>query len=257
MMLKASDHPWEEIVLEARQEALIDPILTRIISNVILDSEGFTGAISKLLAFKLHHDLMPKELLIELLEEFWASGCDKTKENPKRDLVAVRERDPACTSYLEAMLYLKGFHALQAQRVTSWLWKEKRQRLALAIQSRISEVFYVDIHPAAKIGNGIVIDHATNVVIGETAVLGNDITLLQGVTLGGTGKERGDRHPKVKDGARIWAGAIVLGNITIGESAQIGAGSVMLNDVPANTTVVGVPAQVVDKRLIDRKVLTT
>jgi len=161
----------------------------------------------------------------------------------RTDLQAFRERDPACVRYSIPLLYFKGFHALQAYRVGHFLWQQGRSELALYLQSRVSEVFAVDIHPAAQIGSGILLDHATGLVIGETAVVGDHVSLLHEVTLGGTGKETGDRHPKIRSGVLIGAGAKILGNVEIGEGAKVAAGSMVLNDVPAHCTVAGVPAQ--------------
>ena len=163
----------------------------------------------------------------------------------RADLSAVFERDPACHSYLEAFLYYKGFHALQTHRIAHWLWKKGRKWMALFFQSRSSQLFAVDIHPAARMGRGIMIDHATGVVIGETAVVEDDVSIMQGVTLGGTGKERGDRHPKVRRGVLLSMGAKILGNIEIGEYSRVGAGSVVLKSVPPGCTAVGVPAKLV------------
>ena len=165
----------------------------------------------------------------------------------RRDLSAVQERDPAARSMIVPFLYFKGFHALQAHRAAHWFWLQGRTALALYLQSQVSEVFNVDIHPAARIGKGILMDHGTGVVIGETAVIGDDVSLLHEVTLGGTGKESGDRHPKVGRGVMIGAGAKILGNITIGEGSKIAAGSVVLSDVPAHSTVAGIPAKVVGR----------
>jgi serine O-acetyltransferase len=163
----------------------------------------------------------------------------------RADLRAVRDRDPACRRLSTPLLYFKGFHALEAHRVAHVLWGRERRGLARFFQNRASEAFGVDIHPAARIGRGIFIDHGTGVVVGETAVIEDDVSLLQQVTLGGTGKETGDRHPKVRAGVLISAGAKILGNIEIGEGAKIGAGSVVLKDVPPHTTAVGVPARIV------------
>ncbi|XP_015067034.1 probable serine acetyltransferase 2 isoform X2 [Solanum pennellii] len=160
-------------------------------------------------------------------------------------LEACKDRDPSCLSYCSALLYLKGYHALQTHRVAHTLWNQGRKVLALALQSRVSEVFGVDIHPAAQIGEGILLDHATGVVIGETAVIGNRVSLMQGVTLGGTGKEIGDRHPKIGQGALIGASATILGNIEIGEGAMVGAGSLVMKDVPPHSMVTGIPAKVI------------
>jgi serine O-acetyltransferase len=165
----------------------------------------------------------------------------------RRDLTAVVERDPAARGTAQPFLYYKGFHALEAYRVAHWLWSNGRNALALHLQNRISEVFAVDIHPAARIGKGILIDHATSVIIGETAVVGDDVSMLHEVTLGGTGKESGDRHPKVGNGVLIGAGAKILGNIIIGEGSKIAAGSVVLKEVPPHSTVAGIPARVVGK----------
>jgi serine O-acetyltransferase len=161
------------------------------------------------------------------------------------DMQAVLERDPACRGMLQPFLFFKGFLALQTQRVANRLWREGRETLAFHFQSRSSELFGVDIHPAVKMGRGIMLDHATNITIGETAVVGDGCSILQGVTLGGTGKEVGDRHPKIGRGVLVSVGAKVLGNITVGDEAKIAAGSVVLKDVPAHTTVAGVPARIV------------
>jgi serine O-acetyltransferase len=168
-------------------------------------------------------------------------------EAVRADLSAVFQRDPACHSYAQAFLFFKGFHALESYRVAHYLWTHARQTMALFIQNRMSDLFAVDIHPAAKLGRGIMIDHATGVVIGETAVVGDDVSMLHGVTLGGTGKQDEDRHPKVGRGVLLSTGAKVLGNIQIGECARVGAGSVVLKPVPPHTTVAGVPARVIGK----------
>jgi serine O-acetyltransferase len=162
------------------------------------------------------------------------------------DLKAVFERDPACKGYVQPFLFFKGFLSLQTQRVAHWLWGEGRETMALYLQSRMSELFQVDIHPAARIGRGVFIDHGTGIVIGETAVIGDDVSMLHGVTLGGTGAERGDRHPKIGRGVLLSAGAKVLGNIEIGDYAKIAAGSVVLKPVPAGCTAAGVPARLVN-----------
>ena len=162
------------------------------------------------------------------------------------DLKAVFERDPACKGYVQPFLFFKGFQALQTQRVAHWLWHQGRETIAHYLQSRMSEIFQVDIHPATKIGSGVFIDHGTGIVIGETAVIGDDVSLLQGVTLGGTGAERGDRHPKIGKGVLLGAGAKVLGNITIGDYAKVASGSVVLKPVPPHCTAAGVPARLVN-----------
>ena len=160
----------------------------------------------------------------------------------RADIQAVYDRDPACTRFMEPVLYFKGFHALQTHRLAHWLWKKGRRDFALYIQSRSSAVFQTDINPATRIGQGIFLDHATGLVVGETAVIEDDVSILQGVTLGGTGKESGDRHPKIRHGSLIGSGAKILGNIEVGCCSKVAAGSVVLTDVPAHTTVAGVPA---------------
>jgi len=175
------------------------------------------------------------------------SGNTEIGAAVRHDLSAVVERDPAARGVAQPFLYYKGFHALEAYRVAHWLWINARNALALHLQNRISEVLAVDIHPAARIGKGILIDHATSVIIGETAVVGDDVSMLHEVTLGGTGKESGDRHPKVGNGVLIGAGAKILGNIRIGDGSKIAAGSVVLKDVPSYSTVAGIPARVVGK----------
>ena len=164
------------------------------------------------------------------------------------DLRAVYERDPACHRLMQPMLFFKGYQALQAYRIGHWLWENGRRDMAYFVQMRCSEVFGVDIHPAARIGTGVMIDHAHSIVIGETAVVGNDVSMLHSVTLGGTGKQRGDRHPKIRRGVMIGAGAKILGNIKVGHCSKVAAGSVVLKDVPENCTVAGVPAVPVGSR---------
>jgi serine O-acetyltransferase len=161
------------------------------------------------------------------------------------DVQAFKDRDPACLSYSSAILHLKGYLALQAYRVAHKLWKQGRKLLALALQSRVSEVFGIDIHPAARIGKGILLDHGTGVVIGETAVIGDRVSILHGVTLGGTGKETGDRHPNIGDGALLGACVTILGNIKIGAGAMVAAGSLVLKDVPSHSMVAGNPAKLI------------
>ena len=167
-------------------------------------------------------------------------------EKVERDLKAVFERDPACKGYVQPFLFFKGFQALQAHRVAHWLWTEGRETIAFYLQSRVSEVFQLDIHPAARIGGGVFVDHGTGIVIGETATVGDDVSMLHGVTLGGTGAERGDRHPKIGKGVLLGAGAKVLGNIHVGDYAKVASGSVVLKDVPAGCTAAGVPARLVN-----------
>lgn len=238
------DPVWSYVRKEAREMADQEPVLAGFLHATMLNHERLEHALSYHLAHKLGSDALPDMLLRQVFDEAFAGDAD-IGAAVRADIVAVLERDPACTSYLEPLLYFKGFHALQCYRVSHWLWNKGRVPMALFLQNRISEVFGVDIHPAAKIGRGIMIDHGTGVVIGETTVIEDEVSLLQSVTLGGTGKDSGDRHPKVRRGALICAGAKILGNIEIGESSKVGAASVVLSDVPARCTVVGVPAKVV------------
>ena len=237
------DSLWESIRLQTRKQAETEPVLASFLYSTILNHDTLEAALSFHLANKLDSPALPAMSIREVIEE--ALTADKTIiESIRADLMAVSERDSACCSLVTPLLYFKGFHALQAYRVAHWLWRQGRNSLALFIQNRISAVFAVDIHPAARIGKGIMFDHATGIVIGETAVIEDMVSIMQSVTLGGTGKEAGDRHPKVRKGVLIGAGAKILGNITVGECAKIGAGSVVLKDVPARATVAGVAAQI-------------
>jgi serine O-acetyltransferase len=196
------------------------------------------------MALKLTGLEMSGQILREIIDE--AIETDPAiGQSARADIVAICDRDPATRTFLQPLLYYKGFQAVQAYRVGHWLWTQGRRDLAYYVQMRVSEVFGVDIHPGARIGRGIMIDHAHSVVIGETAVVGDNVSMLHSVTLGGTGKEDGDRHPKIGDGVLIGAGAKVLGNITVGHCSRIAAGSVVLQDVPPCKTVAGVPARIV------------
>ena len=235
---------WQILSAEARRAANGEAMLQRFLGLAVLEQEDFATALAGLLARKLAEPHMPREALEELVLTA-LRGDEGILAAAAADLAAVRTRDPASGNYLTPFLYYKGFHALQWHRVGHFLWRGDRQDLAHFLQSRVSEVFAVDIHPAVPVGRGVFIDHGTGVVVGETSVIGNDVSILHEVTLGGTGKERGDRHPKVHDGVLLSAGAKVLGNITLGRNAKIGSGSVVLHNVPACATVAGVPARVV------------
>jgi serine O-acetyltransferase len=242
-----ADVVWRDIYDAAGRLALREPLLAARLHGRILERWTFAEAVAAVLSSQLACADMQAaglyELMLPLLETepgLTAAVAD--------DLLAARERDPACSDCLHALLNLKGFHALQTYRISHLLWRDGRHELALALSNQASRVFGVDIHPAARIGSGIMLDHATGIVIGETAVIGNQVSLLHNVTLGGTGKDRGDRHPKVGDGVTIGAGAIVLGNIRIGAMSKIGAGSVVLADVLPGCTVAGVPACIVGNR---------
>lgn len=236
---------WAALRMEAERAAKAEPALASLLNAVVLSHENLGDALSYQLARKLGDQELRAMSLRELAEAAYRSD-PRLVQTAEADLKAVFERDPACKGYVQPFLFFKGFLALQTQRVAHWLWTEGRETIALYLQSRMSEVFQVDIHPATRIGSGVFIDHGTGIVIGETAVIGDDVSLLQGVTLGGTGAERGDRHPKIGNGVLLGAGAKVLGNIIIGDYAKIASGSVVLKPVPAHCTAAGVPARLVN-----------
>lgn len=237
---------WQQLRSEAEQMIRREPLLASYVYACVLNHDSLASSLSFILANKVSDDVMPAVTVRELFDDAFET-CPECIEHAAADIVAVYERDAAINSYLPVILYLKGFQSIQVHRLAHYLWKKDRKELALFIQSRNSEVFGVDIHPACVMGKGIMFDHATGIVIGETSVIEDNVSILQQVTLGGTGNEKGDRHPKIRSGVLIAAGAKVLGNIVVGESAKIGAGSVVLDDVAPNTTVVGVPAKVVGK----------
>lgn len=240
----ACDPVWTALRKQAEDLARREPALASFVHATVLKHERLEDALSYHLAKKMGGEDLSQMLAREIFEE--AMAADPTiGEAVRADLSAVFDRDPACHSHAEAFLYYKGFHALECYRIAHWLWAQDRHGMALFFQSRISGLFDVDIHPAATLGRGIMIDHATGVVIGETAVVEDDVSMLHGVTLGGTGKEQGDRHPKIRRGVLLSMGAKVLGNIEIGEYSRVGAGSVVLKSIPPNCTAVGVPAKIV------------
>lgn len=237
-----SDQTWSRMRVEAATAAAAEPALASFLHATILNHDSFQAALSYRLAQKLSD--------AEMNAMIWREVCDEAHKDERsivesgiRDLRAVYNRDPACNEYMQPLLYFKGYLALQAQRVSNWLWRHDRKSLALYLQSRNSELFAVDIHPQTPIGKGVFFDHATGIVIGQTAVIEDEVSILQNVTLGGTGKEEGDRHPKIRRGALVSVGAKVLGNIEVGEGAKIAAGSVVLKDVEPHCTVAGVPAK--------------
>ena len=235
---------WETLRADAARAAREEPVLASFLHASVLNHGSLAEALAYNLAQKLGGaDMNALQLQAVCAAQYAADPA--LVEMAAADMVAVRARDPACTSYLQPLLYFKGYAAIQAHRVAHALWTSGRTMLALHVQSRVSELFAVDIHPAARIGRGIMVDHATGVVIGETAVVGNDVSILHSVTLGGTGKAGGDRHPKIGDGVLIGAGAKVLGNIQVGAGARIASGSVVLTEVPPRCTVAGVPAKAV------------
>lgn len=245
------DPIWAALREEAETLVVREPALASFVHATILNHERLEDALSYHLAKKIGSEDLPPMTAREIFEEAMADAPG-IGIAVRADLSAVFERDPACHSYLEAFLFYKGFHALQCYRIAHWLWSQGRHAMALFFQSRISQEFAVDVHPAARLGKGLMIDHATGVVIGETAVVEDDVSMLHGVTLGGTGKEEGDRHPKIRRGVLLSMGAKILGNIEIGEYSRVGAGSVVLKSVPPGCTAVGVPAHLTNCAGSDR-----
>lgn len=241
---RSVDPVWSKIREAAATAAAKEPVLTGMLHATVLSQSRFEGALSYHLARLVGTTEVPAALIRQIFDE--AFDADPGIGLAARfDIEAVVGRDPACTSHLDPLLWFKGYHALQTYRAAHWLWTQGRRALAHYLQSRASGLFALDIHPGAVIGKGIFIDHGTGVVIGETAVVEDGVSMLHGVTLGGTGKERGDRHPKVRRGVLLGAGAKVLGNIEIGMCAKIAAGSVVLEPVPAGCTAAGVPARII------------
>jgi serine O-acetyltransferase len=240
------DPVWSRIRGETLEIARSEERISEYLTDTILKPGSLEEALSAILASKLESGCLRKDSVREIFLET-LTRSPGIREAIRKDLNAIVDRDPAAGNLAIPFLFFKGFHALQAYRISHSLWLHNRRVLAHCLQSRISEVFGVDIHPAARIGSGILIDHATSVVIGETAVVGDDVSILHEVTLGGTGKEAGDRHPKIGNGVMIGAGAKILGNIRIGEGCKVAAGSVALEGTPPNCTVAGVPARVVGR----------
>lgn len=238
------DPVWSRIMTEGQEAVEAEPLLGGFLHGSLLHHPTLERALAYRMATKLAAPELSEQIIREIAEEAHAAdpalGCAA-----RADLMATLDRDPACHRLIEPLLYHKGYQALQAYRVAHWLWKQGRRDMAFLIQARMSELFSIDIHPAAVIGKGIMIDHAHAIVIGETARVGDNVSMLHSVTLGGTGKENGDRHPKIGHGVLIGAGAKVLGNITVGDCCRIAAGSVVLADIPPNKTVAGVPARIV------------
>lgn len=238
------DPIWSEIRREAATAMAAEPALGSFIFATLLSHDRLDDAICHRLAQRLDHSDVDAVLINQTFQSILAEHPDLGSVF-RADLAAVFDRDPACSRYIEPLLYFKGFHALATHRFAHALWREGRRDFALFLQSQSSRTFAVDIHPAALFGQGIMIDHATGIVVGETAQVGNNCSFLHGVTLGGSGKETGDRHPKIGEGVLLGAGAKVLGNITVGEGSRIAAGSVVLAAVPPHVTVAGVPAKIV------------
>jgi serine O-acetyltransferase len=245
------DPVWDRITSEAEQAVRDEPLMGGLVHACILHHKSIEKALSYRISAKLASNEMSMVILREIADQAYAEGPELV-EAARADLMAVYERDPACHRLLQPILYFKGYQAMQGYRVAHHLWTQGQHDLAYFFQMRISEIFGIDIHPAARIGKGIMIDHAHSIVIGETAVVGDNVSMLHSVTLGGTGKEEEDRHPKIGDGVLIGAGAKVLGNIRVGGCSRIAAGSVVLEEVPPCTTVAGVPARIVGEAGCDQ-----
>lgn len=235
---------WRDLRAEAEAAARAEPLMSAALQGAILAHETLEGALIHRIAGKLAAPELPALALAEI-------AAAAHREDPalaeiaREDIWAVKNRDPACDRLFQPLMYFKGYLAIQSHRIAHWHWRRGARETARFLQMRQSEVFGVDVHPAAKIGRRVMIDHATGVVIGETASVGDDVSILHGVTLGGTGKETGDRHPKIGSGVMIGAGASILGNIRVGACSRVGAGSVVLHDVPPRKSVVGAPARVI------------
>lgn len=240
----AVDPIWHAVRQEAQDIVDSDSALATFIHSTILNQRNLENAVSARIADRLHSREVPDDIIrqaFEAMAESWPEWADILRI----DIGAVYDRDPACSRYIEPILYFKGFHAIQTHRLAHWSLKQGRRDFALYLQSRASQVFQTDINPAAKMGKGVFLDHATGLVVGETAEIGDDVSILHGVTLGGTGKESGDRHPKISSGVLLGAGSIVLGNIRVGKCSRVAAGSLVVKEVPNNVTVAGVPARVI------------
>lgn len=235
------EHIWNALQEEARRLIQHEPLLASYVYACVLNHNSLDAALGFLLSTKLSDSVTPAMTIRELFEMAYREEPHMI-EQASNDIQAVYDRDAATSQYLPVILFLKGFQSIQVHRLAHFLWRRGRRDLAMYLQSRNSEIFGVDIHPACVMGQGIMFDHATGIVIGETTVIDDDVSIMQSVTLGGTGNEQGDRHPKIRSGVLISTGAKVLGNIEIGAGAKVGAGSVVLQDVAPHTTVVGVPA---------------
>ena len=242
--IRPIDPIWSAVRGEAAAAVERDPLLAAFLYSTILNHDSLESAVIHRLSERLDHPDMPADLI----RQTYHSMVRETPEwgrTVRVDIQAYYDRDPACDRFMMPVLYFKGFHAVQTHRLAHWLWGKGRSDFALYLQSRSSAIFQTDIHPASRIGKGIFIDHATGLVVGETAVVEDDVSMLHGVTLGGTGKAGGDRHPKIRHGVLIGAGAKILGNIEVGHCSKVAAGSVLLMSIPHNTTVAGVPARIV------------
>ncbi len=242
--VQAIDPIWSRVRDEAMAASEREPALSGFLYATILNHRSLEASIAHRIGQRLDHADLPACHIEQAFEDM-AAARPEWGGVLRIDLQAVFDRDPACERFIEPLLYFKGFHAIQTHRLAHWLWNEGRKDFALYLQSRSSSVFQTDIHPASRMGRGIFLDHATGLVVGFTAVIGDNVSILQDVTLGGTGKEFGDRHPKIGNGVLIGAGAKILGNIKVGDCSKIASGSVVLAAVPPNSTVAGVPARIV------------
>lgn len=249
--LQPVDPIWSAVRDEAMDAVSRDPLLSAFLYSTIINQNSLEDAVIHRLAERLHHQDVGADLIRQTFNAMVEDDPDWSNV-VRADIHAYYDRDPACDRFFMPVLYFKGFHAIQTHRLAHWLWRKGRQDFALYLQSRSSSVFQTDINPAAPIGKGIFLDHATGLVVGQTALIEDDVSILHDVTLGGTGKTGGDRHPKIRYGVLIGAGAKILGNIEIGHCSKIAAGSVVLAAVPANKTVAGVPARVVGESGCDR-----
>lgn len=236
---------WEDIKKEVNLRIEAEPSLSPYLDLLILSQDSLISSIASVLASKLNSDALSSSNIKEFILEAYMS-CEDIENSLREDLIYFVKNDPACKYYSTPILFYKGYQGLATYRAANCLWKNDRHTMALFLQNRASEVFGVDIHPAAQIKGGVMIDHATGVVIGETSQIDENVSIFQGVTLGGRGTEDGDRHPKIKSGVSIYASSTILGNITIGKNSVVAAGSLVLKDVDSDTTVAGVPAKVLD-----------
>ena len=239
------DKVWEDIKNEVNLRIEAEPSLSPYLDLLILSQDSLISSIASVLASKLNSDALSSRNIKEFILEAYMS-CEDIENSLREDLIYFVKNDPACKYYSTPILFYKGYQGLATYRAANCLWKNDRHTMALFLQNRASEVFGVDIHPAAQIKGGVMIDHATGVVIGETSQIDENVSIFQGVTLGGRGTEDGDRHPKIKSGVSIYASSTILGNITIGKNSVVAAGSLVLKDVDSDTTVAGVPAKVLN-----------
>ena len=233
---------WDEIQNEVKLRIEAEPSLEPYLNQLILSQDNLINSVAAVLASKLNSDALSSDKIKEFILDVYYK-CDHIEDDLINDIVFFKDHDPACKYFSTPILFYKGFQGLATYRAANCLWNNDRHTMALFFQNRASEVFGVDIHPAAEIKGGVMIDHATGVVIGETSKIDKNVSIYQGVTLGGKGFEEGDRHPKIQSGVSIFASSTVLGNITIGQNAKVAAGSLVLKDVATETTVAGIPAK--------------